>query len=98
MNTEDTTTQYKIIVADTSPIITFAKGQCLDILGSFYKEIFIPKEVYDEFYNKNFLDEKKYIDSFDFIKIVDLTEKERKRALELSKKMRIFTKGKPLQL
>ena len=93
MTTDDTAKQPKIIVADTSPIITFVKGQCLDVLGNYYKEVFIPKEVYDEFYNKNFLDEKEYIDSFDFIKIIDLTEEERKRALELSKENENFHKG-----
>lgn len=37
-----------IIVSDTTPLITLMKASMLEILFDLYKEIQIPKAVYDE--------------------------------------------------
>lgn len=37
-----------IVISDTTPIISLIKIKSLDILGTMYKKIIIPKAVYDE--------------------------------------------------
>ena len=37
-----------IVVADSSPLITLARAQQLELLHEFYSEIAVPPEVYDE--------------------------------------------------
>ena len=37
-----------IVVSDTTPIISLAKINVLDILGKLYGEVLLPKAVFDE--------------------------------------------------
>ncbi len=37
-----------IVVSDSSPLITLARAQHLELLRAFYGQVAIPREVYDE--------------------------------------------------
>ncbi|NKQ40054.1 MAG: hypothetical protein HF962_00570 [Sulfurovum sp.] len=62
----------KIIISDTTALITFAKSDILSLLDNLFETIYIPKAVHDELIVKD--DIVKYrIDTFDKISIKEVS-------------------------
>jgi len=59
-----------IVVSDSTPIISLAKIDMLEVLGKLYKEIVLPHAVHDEVCrNPNFAIESKAIQACTFIRV-----------------------------
>lgn len=64
-----------IVISDATPIISLIKIECLDILEELYKNIIIPKAVYDELIcNINYRHEIDIIKSCAFFQIENVEE------------------------
>jgi predicted nucleic acid-binding protein len=62
-----------IAVADTSPLIALAKIERFDILDALFREIYIPRIVFDEFSTNSYKLEQKHLQSYrnSLINVVD---------------------------
>ncbi len=70
-----------IIVSDTTPIITLSKIKRLDLLEKLFKNIIIPRAVYDELTsNAQFQEEAQMINDAEYIKVVEVEDS---KAVEL---------------
>lgn len=64
-----------IVVSDTTPIITLLKIKKLELLKKLFKNIVVPKAVYNELTsNRKFQEEAKVINDTEYIKIVDVAD------------------------
>lgn len=66
-----------IIVSDTSSLIYLMKIRSLSLLGRLYSKVYIPKEVFKELTrNPKFPDENELIKRMNFIKTIEVKDKE----------------------
>ena len=64
-----------IVISDATPIISLIKIECLDVLEKLYKNIIIPKAVYDELIiNTDYQDEIDIIKRCTFLEIKNVEE------------------------
>lgn len=72
-----------IVIADTTPIITFLKLQRLNLLHQLFDVVNIPSAVYSELVsNSNFADEANIIRQCHFLKPVDVVNKQSIKLLQ----------------
>lgn len=69
-----------VVISDTSPLITFLKIDRLDLLETIFKEVEVPKAVYNELITKKYNKEAKKIKSAKFIKIKNV-EKDKTQSI-----------------
>lgn len=66
-----------IVISDTTPLITLLKIDRIDLLEIIFKEVIIPKTVYNELISKNYADEAKTINDSKFIKVIEYKDKKK---------------------
>lgn len=65
------------VVADTTPIITLIKLQCLDLLEKLFGIVIVPNAVFEELIsNSNYLDEKQMIIDCPFLKCLEVSDRQ----------------------
>jgi predicted nucleic acid-binding protein len=66
-----------IVVADTTPILYLIKIREIDILHLLFKEICIPRAVYNELTKDDkYIDETNILNNTPFVKVYDITDKD----------------------